>query len=118
MPGRASCSRTCIALRCACSVARSSTRTRCGPSAGTTPSPRLRLKAFDPELGKPLWDKLDVSFFLRHDARDIAWLTRHLFNKVDSDAAVVKARISPAGEGLQVAVYVKDQPDLFARICS
>jgi [protein-PII] uridylyltransferase len=78
---------------------------------------QLRLKAFDPELAKPLWDKLDMSFFMRHDARDIAWLTRSLFNKVNSPNPVVKARISPAGEGLQVAVYVKDQPDLFARIC-
>ncbi|QEZ46827.1 [protein-PII] uridylyltransferase [Cupriavidus oxalaticus] len=77
----------------------------------------LRLKAFDPELGKPLWAQLDVAFFLRHDARDIAWLTRHLYDKVDSPTPVVKARISPAGEGLQVAVYVQDQPDLFARIC-
>ncbi|MDT4846693.1 Bifunctional uridylyltransferase/uridylyl-removing enzyme [compost metagenome] len=77
----------------------------------------LRLKAFDPELGKPLWAQLDVAFFLRHDARDIAWLTRHLYDKVGSPAPVVKARISPAGEGLQVAVYVQDQPDLFARIC-
>ncbi|KJK18652.1 protein-PII uridylyltransferase [Burkholderiaceae bacterium 16] len=78
---------------------------------------QLRLKAFDPELGKPLWAQLDVAFFLRHDARDIAWLTRHLYNKVDSPMPVVKARLSPAGEGLQVAVYVKDQPDVFARIC-
>ncbi len=78
---------------------------------------QLRLKAFDPELAKPLWDKLDMSFFMRQDARDIAWLTRSLFNKVNSPNPVVKARISPAGEGLQVAVYVKDQPDLFARIC-
>ncbi|MCY0855451.1 [protein-PII] uridylyltransferase [Cupriavidus sp. D39] len=78
---------------------------------------QLRLKAFDPELGKPLWAQLDVAFFLRHDARDIAWLTRHLYNKVDSPVPVVKARLSPAGEGLQVAVYVKDQPDVFARIC-
>jgi [protein-PII] uridylyltransferase len=29
----------------------------------------------------------------------------------------VRARISPVGEGLQVLVYTKDQPDLFARIC-
>jgi len=78
---------------------------------------QLRLMAFDPEAARPLWEKLDVAFFLRHDARDIAWLTRHLYNKVDSEVPVVKARISPAGEGLQVAVYVKDQPDLFARIC-
>ncbi|MGO4327801.1 [protein-PII] uridylyltransferase [Cupriavidus sp. 2TAF22] len=78
---------------------------------------QLRLKAFDPELGKPLWAQLDVAFFLRHDARDIAWLTRHLYNKVSSDGPVVKARVSPAGEGMQVAVYVKDQPDVFTRIC-
>jgi [protein-PII] uridylyltransferase len=30
----------------------------------------------------------------------------------------VKSRLAPIGEGLQVTVYVKDQPDLFARICS
>ena len=30
---------------------------------------------------------------------------------------IVRARISPVGEGLQVLVYTKDQPDLFARIC-
>src|ERR1044072_1616218 len=31
--------------------------------------------------------------------------------------AVVKCRLAPIGEGLQIAVYIKDQPDLFARIC-
>ncbi len=30
----------------------------------------------------------------------------------------MKCRLAPIGEGLQVTVYVKDQPDLFARICS
>jgi [protein-PII] uridylyltransferase len=30
---------------------------------------------------------------------------------------IVRARLSPVGEGLQVAVYTPDQPDLFARIC-
>ncbi|KAA0179838.1 [protein-PII] uridylyltransferase [Cupriavidus gilardii] len=77
----------------------------------------LRLQAFDPARAEALWERLDVAFFLRHDARDIAWLTRHLAHRVDSEQPVVKARVSPAGEGLQVAVYAKDQPDLFARIC-
>jgi [protein-PII] uridylyltransferase len=31
--------------------------------------------------------------------------------------AIVRARMSPVGEGLQVVVYTPDQPDLFARIC-
>ena len=30
---------------------------------------------------------------------------------------MVRARLSPAGEGLQVLVYTQDQHDLFARIC-
>jgi [protein-PII] uridylyltransferase len=37
---------------------------------------------------------------------------------VDSETPVVRARLSPVGEGLQIAVYVKDQEDLFARICA
>ena len=41
-----------------------------------------------------------------------------LYDKVDSARPVVKCRLSPIGEGLQIAVYTKDQPDLFARICS
>ena len=143
-----------------------------------------------------LWDTLQVSYFMRHDASDIAWHTRMLWphialppaasqaagsaNNADSgtgtttphraaqaprpgptpgtasaapaagtpgasgtpqapgmpDAcqarpasgqpsptspasapAIVRARLSPLGEGLQVLVYASDQPDLFARIC-
>ncbi len=30
---------------------------------------------------------------------------------------IVRARLSPVGEGLQILVYTPDQPDLFARIC-
>jgi [protein-PII] uridylyltransferase len=69
------------------------------------------------EAHKPLWDTLDVGYFMRHDAADIAWHTRHLSRLVGSSKAVVRARRSPAGEGLQVMVYTPDQSDLFARIC-
>jgi [protein-PII] uridylyltransferase len=69
------------------------------------------------EAHKPLWDTLDVGYFMRHDAADIAWHTRHLSRLVGSNQAVVRARRSPAGEGLQVMVYTPDQSDLFARIC-
>jgi [protein-PII] uridylyltransferase len=79
---------------------------------------KLRLYGIDDESYADLWKQLDVAFFLRQDSSDIAWLTRHLYNKVNSDQAIVSARLSPIGEGLQVAVYVKDQEDLFARICA
>ena len=79
---------------------------------------KLRLYGINDESYEDLWKQLDVAFFLRQDSSDIAWLTRHLYNKVNSDQAIVRARLSPIGDGLQVAVYVKDQEDLFARICA
>jgi len=78
----------------------------------------LRLYGLPDNAHQPFWKQLDVVYFLRHDASDIAWQTRMLYDKVDSPTPVVRSRLSPIGEGLQVVVYVKDQPDLFARICS
>ena len=78
----------------------------------------LRLYGLPPDAHIKLWQQLDVAYFLRHDASDIAWQTRSLYDKLDSKLPVVKCRLAPIGEGLQVAVYIPDQPDLFARICS
>ncbi|MFZ6657825.1 [protein-PII] uridylyltransferase [Undibacterium sp. TJN19] len=78
----------------------------------------LRLYGLAPDAHEKFWQQLDVAYFLRHDASDIAWQTRCLHDRIDSQTPVVKCRLSPIGEGLQVTVYVKDQPDLFARICN
>jgi [protein-PII] uridylyltransferase len=77
----------------------------------------VALYAMPFEAHKPLWDTLDVGYFMRHDAVDIAWHTKQLSRHVGSSKPIVRARRSPAGEGLQVLVYTPDQPDLFARIC-
>ncbi len=84
----------------------------------------LALYALPFEAHKDLWATLDVGYFMRHDAADIAWHTRQLSRSLSiakaQDKAVdvtVRARLSPVGEGLQVMVYSPDQPDLFARIC-
>ncbi len=86
---------------------------------------QLALYAQPSDVHKALWQTLDVGYFMRHDASEIAWHTKQLSRHVppagmpaDRQApAVVRARISPVGEGLQVAVYTPDQADLFARIC-
>ena len=79
---------------------------------------KLRLYAIPEGAHLNLWRNLDTAYFLRHEAPEITWHTRLLYYRVDSTAPVVKARLSPAGEGLQVMVYVPDQKELFARICS
>ena len=99
---------------------------------------QLALASEPQDSHQRLWDTLDVSYFMRHDAGDIAWHARQLARHVprhdatNKEAArasgastaaqkpfkcVVRARLSPVGEGLQVLVYASDQPDLFARIC-
>ncbi|AYM96152.1 [protein-PII] uridylyltransferase [Acidovorax sp. 1608163] len=78
---------------------------------------QLALSAQPFEAHKALWATLDVSYFMRHEAADIAWHTRHLSRHVGTTKPVVRARQSLAGEGLQVLVYAPDQADLFARIC-
>ncbi|MCS4509740.1 [protein-PII] uridylyltransferase [Xylophilus ampelinus] len=86
----------------------------------------LALHAEPHEAHKKLWDTLDVRYFMRHDAADIAWHARQLSRHVHggtgqppplADACIVRARLSTVGEGLQVLVYTPDAPDLFARIC-
>ena len=86
---------------------------------------QLALHAQPTDAHKALWDTLDVGYFMRHDAGEIAWHAKQLSRRVPlpgvpidpKAAAVVRARLSPVGEGLQVVVYTPDQAELFARIC-
>ncbi|MDP2096522.1 MAG: HD domain-containing protein, partial [Hydrogenophaga sp.] len=113
----------------------------------------LALHALPHLAHKALWDTLDVSYFMRHQADEIAWHTRvltkqlavaasqnhnqittqqaraaakrpaapegeaHTGGDAPAEHCIVRARLSPEGEGLQVLVYAPDQHDLFARIC-
>ena len=77
----------------------------------------LRLYALSDDVQDKLWAQLDVSYFLRQGPSDIAWHTRHLYWRVDTEQPIVKARLSQIGEGLELLVYTRDEMDLFARIC-
>ncbi len=79
---------------------------------------KLRLYALPEQAHEKFWAELDTAYFLRHDPQEIAWHTRLLYYRPSPTTPVVKARLSSVGEGLQVMVYVPDQKELFARICS
>ncbi|MBT0571810.1 [protein-PII] uridylyltransferase [Curvibacter sp. CHRR-16] len=78
---------------------------------------QIALYALPFEAHKPLWDTLDVGYFMRHEASDIAWHTKHVSRYVQTEQPIVRARRSSFSQGLQVLVYTPDQADLFARIC-
>jgi [protein-PII] uridylyltransferase len=77
----------------------------------------LRLYALSEAVQERFWANLDTAYFLRHDAQEIAWQTRALHYRVDTTVPVVRARLAPFGEGLQVMIYTPDREALFARIC-
>jgi len=77
----------------------------------------LRLYALSDAVKDRFWANLDTTYFLRHDAQEIAWQTRNLHYRVDTPTPVVRARLTPFGEGLQVMIYAPDREALFARIC-
>jgi [protein-PII] uridylyltransferase len=77
----------------------------------------VRSYALADSAHEKFWAKLDPSYFGRFDVQEIAWHTRVLAGRVDSPESIIKARLSPIGEGVQVLIYSPDQEALFARIC-
>lgn len=65
-----------------------------------------------------LWDNVGEAYFVRFEPDEIAWQSRLLTPHVHSDKPIVRARLSPSGDGIQVMIYTLDQDDLFARICN
>jgi [protein-PII] uridylyltransferase len=64
-----------------------------------------------------MWQKLGDNYFLRHESQEIAWHTRLLLAHLHSEKPIVRTRLSPEGDGIQVMVYTRDRDDLFAAIC-
>jgi len=75
-------------------------------------------RQYVPEEGRheALWKNLDDNYFQRFESNETGWHTRTLWSRVTPEKPIVRARLSPVGEGLQVMVYAPDQPGLFARI--
>ncbi len=77
----------------------------------------IRLMGLRDESRDEFWKQLDVAYFLRHEASEIAWHTRHLYYRTHSPDPVVKVRIIGQGEALQILVYTPDKSELFVTIC-
>jgi len=75
-----------------------------------------RLAGLRDDAREAFWGELDIAYFLRHDAPEIAWHTRHLYHCFRTENTVVKARPTEGGDGLQVLVYTKHEKNLFARL--
>ena len=82
----ASCWKTCTASRCACSAASRIRPTANCACASRKRWPRCACSAWPANAHEALWHQLDVVYFLRHDASDIAWQTRCLHDRLEQHA--------------------------------
>ena len=58
-----------------------------------------------PGVEDALWARLDPVYFRRHSAEEIAWHTRLLSYRTESDEPVVKARTASWSEGDEGSGY-------------
>jgi len=79
---------------------------------------KLTKYGLQPQSYLPLWQNVGEAYFTRFDSDEIAWQSRLLTPHVFSSNPIVRARLSPNGDGIQVMIYTPDQDDLFARICN
>ncbi len=70
------------------------------------------------EAYQHLWNSFGSAYFIRFESAEIAWHSRLLTPHLDTKQPIVRARLSPSGDGIEVMIYMRDQNDLFARICN
>ena len=79
---------------------------------------KLAKYGLQPQSYQTLWDNVGAGYFVRFEPDEIAWQSRLLTPHVQAPSPIVRARLSPSGDGIQVMIYTRDQDDLFARICN
>ena len=79
---------------------------------------KLTRYGLKPESYLALWQNVGAGYFTRFESDEIAWQSRLLTPHVLSEKPIVRARLSPKGDGIQVMIYTRNQDDLFARICN
>ena len=79
---------------------------------------KLTQYGLKPESYLKLWENAGADYFVRFESDEIAWQSRLLTPHVFTDKPIIRARLSPNGDGIQVMIYTRNQDDLFARICN
>ena len=79
---------------------------------------KLAKYGLQPQSYQTLWDNVGAGYFVRFETDEIAWQSRLLTPHVQAPSPIVRARLSPSGDGIQVMIYTSNQDDLFARICN
>lgn len=79
---------------------------------------KLKKHGVNPEEYREFWNNVGEAYFSRYNSNEITWHSRLLIPHVHTTSPVVRAHVSPEGDGIEVMIYTRNQTDLFARICN
>ncbi len=68
-----------------------------------------------PETLERFWREMDVVYFMRHTAQEIAWHAEVLADRMEASQPIVRAKRSDAMGGIRILFYIPDCRDLFLR---
>lgn len=77
----------------------------------------LALAGVDTVERDAVWNVLDIAYFMRHEADEIAWHTEQIAGRIHDSTPVVRARVLGHNEALQVMIYTPDRKELFSTLC-
>jgi [protein-PII] uridylyltransferase len=67
------------------------------------------------EASEKLWNELDVVYFMRHSAEEIAWHSEVIDGRISPGEPIVEIKRDPKLGGMLVLIYMKDCRGLFMR---
>lgn len=67
------------------------------------------------EARRELWHELDLVYFMRHTAAEIAWHTETIAGRTNAPDPIVAVQRSKKYGGLLILIYLQDRKDLFLR---
>lgn len=79
---------------------------------------KLKKHGLTPDDYAVFWDNVGETYFSRYSSNEIAWHSRLLTSHTFTETPIVRAHLSPEGDGIEVMIYTRNQKDLFARICN
>lgn len=81
-------------------------------------SEKLAVYGLKPSSYQRLWEKFGPNYIVRHESDEIVWHSRLLTAHLHAKEPIVRAHLSPNGDGIQVMIYQKVHKDLFSKICN
>lgn len=76
------------------------------------------LSEVEAQSAQELWKELDLVYFMRQSADEIAWHAKELVGRTRTESPLIRVRSGETDGSIEVLIYMKDRSELFSRAVS